>query len=107
MPSRQHSASRQWISRTFAEAVRAGYRSAYLHELARKIADGEIDPDAWLALDSDAMFKTVKSLKGFGDYAAGTIARMYGHFDKIAIDTAAHAMFAKRHNGGVKGERGR
>ena len=88
---------------TFAEAVRAGYRSAYLHELARKIADGEIDPDAWLALDSDALFKAVKSLKGFGDYAAGTIARMYGHFDKIAIDTAAHAMFAERHNSGVKG----
>lgn len=86
-----------------AAAARAGYRSAYLHDLARKIADGEIDPDVWRALDSDGLFKAVKSLKGFGDYAAGTIARMYGHFDKIAIDTACRAMYAARHKGGVKG----
>ncbi len=86
-----------------AAAARAGYRSAYLHDLARKIAEGEIDLDAWLALDSDGLFKAVKSLKGFGDYAAGTIARMYGHFDKVAIDTACRAMYAARHNGGVKG----
>ncbi len=87
----------------FAERVRAGYRSAYLHELARKIADGEINLEAWLDLDSDDFYRTVKSLKGFGDYAAGTLARMYGHFDKIAIDTAAHAMFAELRNDGVKG----
>jgi 3-methyladenine DNA glycosylase/8-oxoguanine DNA glycosylase len=88
---------------TFAEQVRVGYRSAYLHELARKIAYGEIDLDAWLKLDGDEFYKAVKSLKGFGDYAAGTVARMYGEFDKIAIDTSAHAMFAERHNGGAKG----
>lgn len=87
----------------FAEHVRAGYRSAYLHELARKIAAGDVNLDSWLALDGDDFFRAVKSLKGFGDYAAGTIARMVGHFDKIAIDTACHAMFAERHNGGVKG----
>ena len=87
----------------FAESVRAGYRSAYLYELAAKVANGDIDLGAWLRLDGDALFKVVKSLKGFGDYAAGTIARMYGHFDHIAIDTACHTMFAQRHNGGVKG----
>lgn len=87
----------------FAAKVRAGYRSAYLYELARKVAAGEVNLEAWLALEGDAFFRAVKSLKGFGDYAAGTVARMYGHFDKIAIDTAAHAMFAERHNGGVKG----
>lgn len=88
---------------TLAAQVRAGYRNQYLHELARKNADGEIDLDAWRKLDGDSFFNAVKSLKGFGDYAAGTLARMYGHFDRIAIDTAAHAMFAQRHNGGVKG----
>ncbi|MDE2775268.1 MAG: 3-methyladenine DNA glycosylase [Chloroflexota bacterium] len=87
----------------FAEQTRAGYRSAYLHELARKIGDGAVDLAAWLALDGDEFFRAVKSLKGFGDYAAGTLARMVGHFDKIAIDTACHAMFAELHNGGVKG----
>lgn len=87
----------------FAARVRAGYRSAYLYELARKVAAGDAKLDVWLTFDEDAFYRAVKSLKGFGDYAAGTMARMYGHFDKIAIDSAAHAMFAERHNGGVKG----
>ncbi len=86
-----------------AAAVRAGYRTAWLHELARRITDGDIDLARWPTLDSDALFEAVKSLKGFGDYAAGTVARMLGHFNRIAIDTACHAMFAARHNGGVKG----
>ena len=86
-----------------AAAVGAGYRNATLYELAGRIASGEVDLNAWLTLESDALHKAVKSLKGFGDYAAGTILRMLGHFDRIAIDTAAHAMFAARHNGGVKG----
>ncbi|MCY3781400.1 MAG: 3-methyladenine DNA glycosylase [Chloroflexi bacterium] len=87
-----------------AEAVRAGYRNAYLHELARQIAGGALDLDAWRNLDSDRLFKAVKALKGFGDYAAGTVARMVGHFDRIAIDTACHAMFAASHNSGVKAD---
>lgn len=86
-----------------SDAVRAGYRSAYLHELAGRIVSGAVNLDSWLSLDSDALFKAVKSLKGFGDYAAGTVARMLGHFDRIAIDTACQAMFAARHNSGVKG----
>ncbi len=86
-----------------AAAVRAGYRNAYLHELAQRIAGGEVDLDSWALLDSDCLYRAVKSLKGFGDYAAGTIARMVGHFDKVAIDTACHDMYAKLHNNGVKG----
>ena len=62
-----------------------------------------LDLDSWQTLDSDALFKAVKSLRGFGDYAAGTVARMLGHFDRIAIDSACHAMFAARHNNGIKG----
>ena len=85
-----------------AGSVRAGYRTAWLHELARRIAAGELELDAWRSLDSASLFKQVKALKGFGDYAAGTVARMLFHFDRLAIDTAAHAMFAARHNDGLK-----
>lgn len=85
-----------------AAAVRGGYRNAYLHELARKAASGALDLDGWLQLDGEGFYRAVKSLKGFGDYAAATIVRLYGHFDRIAIDTACHAMFAALHNGGAK-----
>ncbi len=83
-------------------AVRAGYRSAYLHQLARKIASGAVDLAAWRRLDSDGLYDAVKSLQGFGDYAARTIATMYGHFDKIAIDSSVRSMFAAAHNAGEK-----
>ena len=87
----------------FASTLRAGYRNAYLYELAGRVASGEVDLDSWLRLDSDGLYAAVKSLKGFGDYAAGTIARLTGHFDKIAIDSACRDMVAKLHNGGARG----
>lgn len=85
-----------------ADAIRAGYRSAYLYELAQVIVSGEFDLDVWYGLDSDALHKQVKSLKGYGDYAAGTIVRMLGHFDKLAIDSACRDMYARLHNDGEK-----
>ncbi len=87
----------------FADKLRAGYRNAYLYELAGRIASGELDLDAWLSLDSAGLYAAVKSLKGFGDYAAGTIARMTGHFDRIAIDSACREIYAQLHNGGLRG----
>lgn len=87
-----------------AKRLRAGYRVAYLHELASKVSAGEIDLEAWQRLESGDLFKAVKSLKGFGDYAAGTVARLLGHFEHIAIDTACHAMFAARHKAGSKAD---
>lgn len=88
---------------SFADRLRAGYRNAYLYELAGRVSDGELDLDAWMRLDSDSLYAAVKSLKGFGDYAAGAIARMVGHFDKIAIDSACREMYARLHNGGDAG----
>ncbi len=85
-----------------AEALRAGYRNAYLHELAQKIAHGEIEPESWKWLDADALYKAVKALKGFGDYAAATYARMNGHYDRLAIDSAARSLYASQHKDGEK-----
>ena len=83
-----------------AESVRAGYRTAWLHELARKIADGEIEPERWRWLDADDMYKAVRSLKGFGDYAAATFLRLSGRHGHLAIDSAARGFYAERFNDG-------
>ena len=87
-----------------AEKLRAGYRNAYLSELAQKIVSGEVDLESWLKLEGDSLYSAVKSLKGFGAYAAGTMARMYGHFDKIAIDSACRDAYAALHNDGAKAD---
>lgn len=86
------------------QAVRAGYRSAYLHLLAERIASGEIEVEAWrdAGLPSEEIYKRIKGLKGFGDYAAGNMLRLLGHFDRLATDSECRAVF-REINGGVDG----
>lgn len=80
----------------FAVHIRAGYRAPYLHALAQKIASGELDVEAWYSdISSNELYKAVKSLKGFGDYAAGTMLRLLGHFDQLAIDTACRSAYKR------------
>jgi 3-methyladenine DNA glycosylase/8-oxoguanine DNA glycosylase len=85
-----------------SERVRAGFRSAYLHELAVEIASGRLDVEAWAAerLPARELFSRVTALKGFGPYAAGTMLKLLGSFDELALDTATRGMFARRYNDG-------
>jgi len=82
---------------TFAKQIRAGYRAPYLHALAQQIAAGELDVESWFSddINSADLYKAIKSLKGFGDYAAGTMLRLLGHFDQVAIDTACRAGYRR------------
>lgn len=82
---------------TLSARLRAGYRTAYLHALAEQIASGKLDVEAWYAngMTSAEVYQAVRGLKGFGDYAAGTLLRLLGYFDRLAIDTVARAAFKR------------
>ncbi|MCC6801380.1 MAG: 3-methyladenine DNA glycosylase [Anaerolineae bacterium] len=82
--------------------IRAGYRGAYLHALAAQIASGELDAEAWRnpALPSGEVYKALKRIKGFGDYAAGAMMRLLGRFDQLGLDSVCRTMYAGRYNGG-------
>ena len=86
------------------EAIRAGYRGAYLHELAYGIASGQVELESWAEsrMTSEDIYKDIKALKGFGDYAAGTMLRLLGRFDRLAIDTAARSAYQRHYNNEVK-----
>jgi len=79
----------------FEASARAGYRTAYLHELATRIAKGEIDPESWRdpAIPSSDLFAQIRSLKGFGPYAAGAAMRLLARHDYLAIDTALRDVY--------------
>jgi len=83
--------------------VRAGYRGDYLHLLATRIAKGELEVESWRDADlpSDEVYKRIKSLKGFGDYAAGNMLRLLGHFDRLATDSACRTVYKDSINKGV------
>lgn len=87
---------------TLNQQVRAGYRGAYLHELATAIASGQIDPETFRdpSLSSAEVYKALKRIKGFGDYAAGAMMRLLMRFDQLGLDSVCRTMYAKRFNGG-------
>ena len=87
-----------------AAHIRVGYRAPYLHELAQAITSGDVDVEGWYRtnLHGDELYKQVKSLKGFGNYAAGTLLRMLGHFDRLAIDSACRTAYRTHYNKGEK-----
>ena len=86
-----------------ADHVRAGYRNAYLHELACRIAEARVDVEGWVSteMSSADLFAEIRSLSGFGPYAAGAVMKLLGRFDYLALDSAARSMFARKFGGGT------
>lgn len=84
------------------ELVRAGYRTAYLSNLAQGIASGDLDVESWRdgSLQTDELYRQIMGLKGFGPYAAAIVMKLLGRFDRLAIDTSARSAFAHLHNDG-------
>ena len=84
----------------YRDEIRAGYRSPYFVEIAEAIASGKIDPESWLTTDmpSDDLKKEIKSLKGFGDYAADNLLKLLGRYNGLALDSWLRSQFYKKHN---------
>ncbi|BAM04552.1 DNA-3-methyladenine glycosylase family protein [Phycisphaera mikurensis] len=78
--------------------ARVGYRAGRIRELARRVADGELDLDA---LDdprrpTDELFASFAALPGIGPYAAGNLCHLVGRYDRLAIDTETRRHFCLR-----------
>jgi N-glycosylase/DNA lyase len=84
----------------YREEIRAGYRSPYFVEMAEKVASGEIDPESWLTTDmpTPELKKEIKTIKGFGDYAADNLLKLIGRYDGLALDSWLRAQFYKKRN---------
>jgi 3-methyladenine DNA glycosylase/8-oxoguanine DNA glycosylase len=80
--------------------IRAGYRSAYLLELAEAAASGSLDTEAWLHSEepTSELRKRIKSVKGIGDYAADNMLKLLGRYDGLALDSWLRAEYYKKHN---------
>ena len=88
----------------FVNEVRAGYRAAYLKELADRVASGELKVNEWLASDlpTAELIKKMKGVKGVGDYAAENLLKLVGRYDGLALDSWTRAKFFKVRNNGRK-----
>ncbi|HEY0003374.1 MAG TPA: hypothetical protein VGB17_01095 [Pyrinomonadaceae bacterium] len=86
----------------YRDEVRAGYRAAYLLELAERVASGALDVEGWLSseLSTPELQREMKRVKGVGDYAAENMLKLLGRYDCLALDSWVRAKFARVHNGG-------
>jgi 3-methyladenine DNA glycosylase/8-oxoguanine DNA glycosylase len=84
--------------------IRSGYRSPYLLELAENVASGRLDLESWRSssLPTEDLFKTVRSVKGMGDYAAGNILKLLGRYDYLGLDSWVRSRFYELHANGRK-----
>lgn len=82
--------------------IKAGYRSSYLVELARKIVDGKLDVEAWKtsSLDSVSLKREIMKVKGVGEYAADHILKLLGRYDFLALDSWLRKRFSQVHKNG-------
>ena len=68
-----------------------GYRAPFVTELARRVAEGELDLEGLKNSDrtTEEVRKILLSVKGIGDYAAATMLMLLGRYDYLPIDTWA------------------
>ncbi len=87
---------------SFDRKIRAGYRSAYLHKIARDVASGKLDLESLRTeqLDGEELHRRLRTLPGVGPYAAAGLGLLLGSYDRLALDTACRKMFAERHRRG-------
>jgi N-glycosylase/DNA lyase len=84
----------------YRDVVRAGYRSKYLRDLARSVADGDVDLEALAAADrsqvSDAeLAATLQTLPGVGPYAAAHIMMLIGRHSLLILDSWTRPTYAR------------
>jgi N-glycosylase/DNA lyase len=84
----------------YREQVRAGYRSAYLIELARRVDVGEVDLEALAAtppwsLPDDELERQLLDLPGVGPYAAAHIMMTMGRNSRLILDSWTRPTYAR------------
>lgn len=86
----------------YRDKIRAGYRAAYLKELAQRVASLEIAVESWLTSEAPLsdLIKEMKTVKGVGNYAAENLLKLIGRYDGLALDSWTRAQFAKMRNQG-------
>lgn len=87
---------------TLRTEVRLGYRAPYVLDLARAVASGELDLEAFKTTDlpTAQLRKHLLAIKGVGDYAAAHLLMILGRYDYLPVDSWALKMVAHEWHGG-------
>jgi 3-methyladenine DNA glycosylase/8-oxoguanine DNA glycosylase len=75
--------------RFYRDVIKAGYRAPHLARIARDVAAGKLDMEAWRSptVDDEALRDTLMELPGIGPYAADNLLRLLGHYAYLGLDS--------------------
>ena len=84
----------------YTDKVRAGYRGAYLRDLARSVASGKLDLEALGKasadeLPDDELAARLLALPGVGPYAAAHIMMLLGRYSRLILDSWTRPKYLK------------
>jgi len=84
--------------------VRVGYRAQAIHDLARRVASGELNLESFKhsSLSTLDLRKELLKIRGVGPYAAANLLMILGRSDFIPIDTYALKMVSHEWHRGRK-----
>jgi 3-methyladenine DNA glycosylase/8-oxoguanine DNA glycosylase len=84
--------------------VKAGYRSPFLLELSRRVAERTLNIEAWRDSDlpTDELLKEMRTVKGIGPYAGENLLRLAGRYDRLGLDSWVRGQFSHLHARGQK-----
>ncbi len=88
----------------FASRTALGYRAAYVHELARRVASGEMDLEALASSDlpTPELRDELLAIRGVGPYAAATLLMILGRYDEVAVDSVFREFVSDRYFSGER-----
>jgi 3-methyladenine DNA glycosylase/8-oxoguanine DNA glycosylase len=83
----------------FRKKTNLGYRTDYIYEFARQVAEGKLDPQHFLSpeLKTADLKKMLLSIKGIGPYAAATMLNLLSHYDDLPVDSVFRDFISKKY----------
>ncbi len=88
----------------FGKMVNLGYRSDYVHLLARRVSSGELDLNAFSdpAIPTPELKKKLLAIKGVGNYAAATLLMLLGRYDELPVDSVFRQFVSRKYFNGER-----
>jgi N-glycosylase/DNA lyase len=79
--------------------IKMGYRSPYLLEFASAITTGKLDLLQFedQTVSTEDLYKNLRAIKGFGDYAVSNLLKLLGRYDYMGADSWSRKKFAEKH----------
>ena len=84
------------------EKIKMGYRAPYLLQFAKDVATSKLNLQQFENWDGDStsLYKEIKQIKGFGDYAVSSLMKLLGRYDFMGFDSWNRKQFFNKHKNG-------